>query len=241
MWAGDGTLRSLLTSRETEVNGVLADLYGVPAPASGWEPAMLDASERSGFLTRANFLASRGHKLEGSPPLRGIFVYERLLCRTPAPPPADADLSEPALTGMGGRTNRQLFEERVSAPACAGCHSFFNPLGYPFESYDAIGRYRSTDQGQTVDTTARYTSEGIDWAISDANDLSEKLAQSPEVMRCAGDYWYEYASGAAIDAASRCRAETLGDALVAAGGDIREMLVRFVTAPEFTQRPAVMP
>jgi hypothetical protein len=241
MWAGDGALRSLLTSRETEVNGVLADLYGVPAPASGWGPVTLDAAERSGFLTRANFLASRGHKLEGSPPLRGIFVYERLLCRTPAPPPADADLSEPALGGTGDRTNRQLFEERVAAPACAGCHAFFNPLGYPFESYDAIGRYRDTDQGQAVDTTARYTSEGIDWSIADANDLSEKLAESADVTRCAGDYWYEYASGAAIDDSSRCRAEALGDALVEAGGDIREMLVRFVTTPEFTQRPAVMP
>jgi hypothetical protein len=240
MWRGDGTIRSLLTSREAEVNPLLAELYGVAAPESGWAPVTLDPTERAGFLTRANFLASRGHALEGSPPLRGIFVLDRLLCGSAGGPPADADLSEPAATAEGERTNRQLFEERLAAPACAGCHAIFTPLGYAFEGYDAIGRHRTTDHDAPVDASGRFAQGEIDWNFTNAIELSERLAESPEVMRCAADRWYAYASGNAIDAATRCRARAFGDALVEAGGDVREMLVRYVTSDEFALRPAVM-
>ncbi len=238
IWQGEGTFRALLTSTETEVNPALADLYGVSAPSSGWQPATLDATERAGILTRAGFLAGRAHRLEGSPPLRGIFVYERILCRAPPSPPADADLSEPASSGAGTMTNRQLFEERTSPPACHGCHSNFEGLGFAFENFDAIGRFRTTDNGLPVDATGTFDADGETWDIADAVDLSHRLADSDEALGCVAGRWFEYAAGRASDATDQCRVASVFDDFEASGGDMRELLVSFAMKPAFTERPA---
>jgi hypothetical protein len=242
MWNGDGTVRSLLTSTTTEVNAPLAALYGVPAPASEWAEVSLDPAERAGLLTRANFLASRAHKIAGSPPLRAVFVLERLLCQTPAPPPADANLSEPAAEpDTAGKTNRELFEERLAPDACKGCHQTFTDLGYAFENYDAVGRYRTEDNGQPVDATGQFSLGDIDWQLQGSIDLSEKLAESAEVERCVAGFWFEYALGRAQESSDACRVEALGDALAAAHGDVRELLVAVVKEPDFAVRPVVQP
>ena len=68
MSEGSRSLKELLTSRETSVNGPLARLYGIDEPGSGWADATLPGTERAGVLTRAAFLASRAHKVSGSPP-----------------------------------------------------------------------------------------------------------------------------------------------------------------------------
>ncbi len=238
MWEGEGTVEALLTSRETEVNDALAGLYGVSAPPAGeWAPATLDGSERAGILTRAGFLAGRAHRLEGSPPLRGIFIWERLLCRTPPAPPADADLSEPAASGSGALTNRELFEERTSPGACRGCHARFDGLGFAFERYDAIGRHRDLDNGQPVDPTGTFDADGARWEIDDAVDLSAQLAQSPEVEACVTGHWYAYAAGRAGAVEDQCRVAAAYEAFEASGGDVRELLVAFATSPEFIHRP----
>jgi hypothetical protein len=239
---GDGTLRSLFSSAKTEVNTSLAKFYGVAAPTTGWTPATLNATERAGFLTRPNFLAARAHMLQGSPPLRAIFIMERLLCQGLPPPPADADLSEPATKATTAKkTNRQLFEERIQPPVCNACHSVFQPLGYAFESYDAIGRYRTTDNGLPVDTHATFRSGAVDWQFTDALDLSQKLADSPMVQSCVARNWFAYAQGRDAETGDACRLQGLEATLTAAKGDVRELLVAMIKSNDFVYRPAVTP
>jgi Protein of unknown function (DUF1592)/Protein of unknown function (DUF1588)/Protein of unknown function (DUF1595)/Protein of unknown function (DUF1585)/Protein of unknown function (DUF1587) len=237
---GDGTLKSFLTSTKTEVNAPLAKLYGVTGPATGWAAVDLKATERAGFLTRSNFLASRAHQLAGSPPLRANYVLQRLLCMTVPPPPANADLSEPASKGTGAKTNRQLFEERTAPATCNACHSSFTPLGYALESYDAIGQYRTTDSGLPVDATGHFVMGDMDWQLNGAIDMSAKLADSPVAQGCVASNWFEYALGRDIETADQCRMAKLSVALAEAGGDIREMLVALVKTPEFVYRDPIV-
>ncbi|MGE0790921.1 MAG: DUF1592 domain-containing protein [Sandaracinaceae bacterium] len=238
MWQGEGTFRALLTSRETEVNDTLAELYGTSAPPSGqWAPATLDGTERAGILTRANFLAGRAHRLEGSPPLRGIYVFERFLCRPPPSPPPTADLSEPAASGSGARTNRQLFEERTSPDACRGCHSTFSGLGYAFERYDAVGRYRAVDNGLPVDSSGTFLAGSEDWSFDDGVALSERLADSDEALSCVAGHVVGYAGGRVTTVEDQCRVADLFGAFEASGGDLRELLVAYARQDAFTQRP----
>jgi hypothetical protein len=238
---GDGTVRSLLTSTQTEVNPSLARFYGVTAPAAAWAPASLNPAERAGILTRPNFLAGRAHMVAGSPPLRANYVLQRLLCQTVPPPPANADLSEPAAQAGAPtpRTNRQLFEERVAS--CHGFHAIFTPLGYALESYDGIGQFRTLDNGLPVDATASFQLGDIDWQLAGGIDLSTKLADSPEVQSCVASRWFEYAIGRELTTADQCRMGKLNLALAAAGGDIRELLVALVKSPEFIYRPPTVP
>lgn len=239
---GDGTLKSFLTSTKTEVNAPLAKLYGVTGPATGWAAVDLKATERAGFLTRSNFLASKAHQLAGSPPLRANYILQRLLCMTVPPPPANADLSEPASKmGTGAKTNRQLFEERTAPATCKACHSSFTPLGYALENYDAIGQYRTTDSGLPVDATGHFAMGNIDWQLNGAIDLSAKLADSPVAQSCVANNWFEYALGRDLETADQCRMAKLSVALADARGDIREMLVALVKTPEFVYRDPIVP
>jgi hypothetical protein len=51
-------------------------------------------------------------------------------------------------------TLRQQLEQHRSNAACAGCHSRIDPLGFALENYDAIGRWRPTDE-QVPDVTTK--------------------------------------------------------------------------------------
>jgi hypothetical protein len=245
MWQGAGTLNAFLTSTDTEVNAPLAALYGVSAPtatATSWVAASLDPMQRAGFLTRANYLASRAHQLEGSPPLRSAFIRDRLLCLPALMPPADANLSEPAATpGATAQTNRQLFEARIAPATCKGCHTIINPMGYGLESYDAVGAFRTMDNGLPVDATGSINGSDVDGPFRGGVELSKKLASSKTVAACTTSNWYAYALGRDLGTADSCRLAKLGLSLSDARGDIRELLVAIVTSPEFIYRDPVMP
>jgi hypothetical protein len=245
MWQGAGTLSAFLTSTDTEVNAPLAALYGVSAPgasATSWVAASLDPTQRAGFLTRADYLAGRAHQLEGSPPLRSVFIRDRLLCLPALMPPADANLSEPAATpGAMAETNRQLFEDRIAPATCKGCHTIINPMGYGLENYDAVGAFRTTDNGLPVDASGSINGTDVDGPFTGGVELSKKLAASKTVAACATSNWYAYAVGRDLGTADSCRVAKLGLSLADAGGDIRELLVAIVTSPEFIYRAPVMP
>jgi hypothetical protein len=246
MWQGPGTIAAFFTSTDAQVNGDLATIYGVPpsptATATDWRDVTLDPTQRAGFLTRANFLASRAHQLEGSPPLRSVFIRDRLLCLPPLVPPADADLSEPKPTTGNAQTNRQLFEARIAPATCKGCHTVINPMGYGLESYDAVGAYRTTDNGLPVDATGTISGTGdVDGPFTGGVELSAKLAKSKKVAACVAQSWFQYAVGRAPVTADDCRVAKLNLALADAGGDVRELLIALVKSPEFVFRAPVTP
>jgi hypothetical protein len=238
---GDGTIASFLADGTTFVNAELAAHYGVPAPQSGWARVTLDPGQRAGFLTRANFLASHAHATSGSPPLRAVFIMRRLLCQSLPPPPNDADLTPPQpKAGDGPKTNRQLFAART-AGGCQACHLAIDGLGFGLERYDAIGRYRTTDNGLPVDASGMITGGDAAGTFDGGVELSQRLAGSADVRLCATTKWYEYAMGRDKLPSDDCRIAFMERALAAAGGDVREMLVALVTSGDFVTRPAVNP
>jgi hypothetical protein len=59
LFAGDGRLETLLTSRTSFVDAALAPLYGVPLPAgTGLRKVQLDGTQRAGLLTSVGLLAA---------------------------------------------------------------------------------------------------------------------------------------------------------------------------------------
>ena len=242
LFDGEGTLGALLTSRETYVDRELARIYGVSGPtaAGEWARATLPEGERAGLLTRAAFLAAESHAGNPSPPLRGLYVMERLLCETRPTPPPDVDLSPPtAEPGEGPRTNRQLFDERTASPTCQGCHVRMHGFGYALEGYDEAGAFRDLDDGLPVDASGSITGTDVDGPIDGAIELSERLASSERVHECATRRWVRYAQGRAEERTDACLTERLSERFVTSGGDVRELLVAMVTSPEFRHRGAV--
>ena len=226
MTEGSHSIAELLTNRSTYVNATLAKVYGVAAPANGWNQVDLPESERAGFLTRAGFLASHSHKFSGSPPLRAVFVMRRLLCMPEMSVPANANTSEPVLkTGEAPKTNRQLFEARVAeSSACKGCHQLIDPIGFPFESYDAIGKFHTKDNDLDVDSSGGFSSTDVDGPVANAIELSLKLAQSEQVQACMARQWLGFATGVEPEEED-CRVNHLAEVAKAAKGDLHMLLL----------------
>lgn len=242
LFDGDGTLSSLFLSRETSVDSLLADIYGVSGPteAGTWQNVTLPETERAGILTRVGFLAAHAHSANGSPPLRGNFIVQRLFCQVVDPPPPGTDTSLPDEPG-DDLTNREIFEQKTSPATCRGCHSVLNGFGFALEAFDAAGAYRATDNGQDVDATATLDGTDVTGVVNGAVELSERVVASEQVNNCALSRWVRYASGRGVEMNDQCALARLNEAFTASGGNIVELMVSIATSPEFRNRPPESP
>jgi len=234
----DPTLSTLLLSRRTVATDGLAALYGVGAPpASGVQE--LPAAERAGFLTRAGWLGATSHEVYASPIQRGVFVLERLMCVPPPAPPADIDTSLDSDPGAEAVTNRERHEQHSSDPACFGCHEGIDGIGFGFENYDATGTFRTLDHGQAVDATGTFVDgdlSGTDY--EGALEMSELLAGSETVHRCAVTQWYRYALGRTEQLGDQPTLDELVDAYWGTGGELPQLLVDLTLTESFRTRRA---
>lgn len=41
-------------------------------------------------------------------------------------------------------------------PACAGCHARMDPIGFAMENFDAVGKWRDRDAGNSIDTSGVF-------------------------------------------------------------------------------------
>jgi hypothetical protein len=239
VFEGQGTLANLFLSRDTEVNGPLAAVYGVDGPndADTWQAVTLPEGERAGFVTKVGFLAAHSHGANGSPPLRGSYVMQRLFCLPVDPPPPGTDTTPPDPTGSA-LTNREQFEERTSPGDCRGCHAMLNPFGFALEHYDAIGAYRDTDNGQPVNAVVELVDTDVTGQVNGGIELSEKLAVSQQVSDCAVSRWFRYARGRGVESSDACAMQRMKAAFASSGGNIVDLMVSLATSEEFRRRPA---
>lgn len=233
---GDGSLRALLTEPVAYVNAALAPIYGVPAPATPGFVTLPPEHGRSGLLTQAGLLSVQGHPDQTSPVLRGKFVRTMLLCTPPPPPPSDVDISVPPLSE--GATARDRLQSHLAAGAsCSACHTLMDPIGLAFESFDAMGRYRSQEGGVTLDTSgevAGATEPALMGRFANVQELGEKLASSDQVKACVATQWFRFASGRSEGDADACSLSALSRAF--ASGDVRELIVESTQTDAFLFR-----
>jgi hypothetical protein len=235
-----GTVKDLLTSNIAYVDDVMAELYDIPSPVDSWSQVELDPSERAGLLSRIAFLAGNAHEANGSPPLRGVYVMDRLLCEPRPSPPANADVSPPmADPDQGPMTNRELFEQRVAPSTCQGCHVRIDGFGYGFENYDAAGRFRTEDNGLPVDASGYANGIGNAAEYEGPVELQSLLAESEVVRDCMVKQWFTYASGRPMEPADTCQVEAIQRAFAGSGSNLLELLITMVTRPEFRLRSQV--
>jgi hypothetical protein len=191
LFDGDGTLQSLLTSPATQLNGPLAKLYGVAGvTGDAFVPTNLNAAQRSGLLTRAAFLSVAGAADGSNPVKRGKRIFQGLLCQELLPPAGV--VIPPAPAASTGGTTRERFQ-RHEENSCAGCHKVLDPLGFAFENYDGIGKFRDMDNGSPVNAASATTLDGAEVSFNNGVELSAALAKSDEVRTCFATHWVRYA------------------------------------------------
>jgi len=232
----NGSYADLLTSTDTFVNADLARVYGLSGSfGTSFARAALDPTQRRGILTHVGFLAANASSVNPDPIHRGVFIARRIACMALAAPPADV----PPLPEPAGRTNRETVEEHTQNPdtICANCHAtIINPLGFPFESYDAIGQFRTEDSGQPVDTRGDALIGSTRAQVAGALELATALAASEDVHACYARHWLEFAYGRPDAAQDAALIDRLAQSSLAQDASIAELIVALVTSRSFLSR-----
>jgi hypothetical protein len=192
VWSEDSDFRKLLLSDEVYLNDRLAKFFETSTgDAKEFAPVKLDEGKRAGILTHPYLMTRFAHEAESSPIHRGVFVVRGLLGHALRPPPE-------AVTPLPAELHPDLStRERVilqtNAAACMTCHTMINPLGFPFEHFDAVGRYRDKDQGKPIDAVGSYhTRKGEEKTFQGARQLAEFLANSEETHSAFAEQFFHH-------------------------------------------------
>ena len=150
----DRSLLEFIDSDYTFANERLAKHYGLEnVSGSNLRKVTLLDRRRGGVLTMAGVLTVTSQPGRTSPVKRGKWVLEQIVGDPPPPPPpAVPALTEQGANGTAGMSVRQLMERHRQDPVCASCHVKMDAIGFGFENFDAIGRWRQDDNGKPLDT-----------------------------------------------------------------------------------------
>jgi hypothetical protein len=230
-WDEGGNVTSLLSSPTVFVDAPLAALYGV-------EPGSSRDENRAGILTQPGLMSLLAHAEQSAPVQRGKFVREQLLCHQLPPPPPDVDTTPP--DPDVNATTRERFRQHSADARCASCHRLLDNVGFGFEAFDHLGRFRTEENGIPIDATGLVVDTGdpgLEGAFDGALELTGRLASSPQVEACLATQWFRYTMGRAEQQADGCSLEQVKAQFASAGGDFRELLVSLATTDAFRFRP----
>src|SRR5258708_24255696 len=107
---------------------------------------------RGGLLRQGSILTVTSYATRTSPVIRGKWILENILGTPPPPPPADVPALKDNTVSSTLSVRERLAEHRRDV-ACAGCHKLMDPVGFALENFDAVGRWRTSEEGKPVDAT----------------------------------------------------------------------------------------
>jgi hypothetical protein len=190
-------VREMLVATHTFVDEALSAHYGITQPRPTdvppgdlWRVDTADA-KRGGLLTLGALLTHTSLTSRTSPVKRGDFVFKHMLCGTIQPPPPGVE----ALPDSGGNeeeTLRERLERHTEDPECAVCHKVMDPIGFGLENFDAIGRFRTHDGANVVNSSGTMPD---DTSFDGAQELAQLLADDERFPRCITQHFVTYAIG----------------------------------------------
>jgi hypothetical protein len=182
LWSETADYRALLQADYLFLNNRLAEFYGVSTNATDdFAKVKLNPEQRSGVLTHPYLLAAFSYQKFTSPIHRGVFLTRNIVGRALKPPPMamtfkDADFA-PNLT------MREKVAQLTRPQACQTCHSVINPLGFSLEQYDAVGRFRTSDHDQPINSVSDYaTDDGQTVHLAGARDVASFALGSEQAL-----------------------------------------------------------
>jgi hypothetical protein len=233
----DRSVLELIDSDATWLNERLARLYGVDG-VKGPELRRVPLKDRNrgGVVGMAAVLTVSSYPLRTSPVVRGKWILESLLgSKVPPPPPDAGSLPENAAEGKKLSFRERLEKHRTKAE-CASCHQKMDPLGFGLENFDPIGRWRTVDEGEPVDSLGQLpTGE----KFSSPEQLKKVLmGRKDEVVTHLTRKLLGYALGRALNNFDKCVVDDGLKALKAGGYRSSALIETIVLSYPFQHRYA---
>ena len=190
----DRSVVDLLTANYTYVNERLARHYGIPG-VYGEQFRRVTTSDpaRRGLLGQGSILTVSSYANRTSPVLRGKWILTNILGTPPPAPPPNV----PPFNEMAKGTVRERMVQHRSNPACSGCHSVMDPVGFAMENFDAVGHWRTKENGAPIDASGALP-DGT--KVDGAASMIAALADHPEqFVRTMTAMMLTYALGRGLD------------------------------------------
>ena len=224
-----------LDGRFTYVNAPLAKLYGIPG-IEGNQMRRIDLTgdRRAGVLTQASILTLTSNPDRTSPVKRGKWIMDNILDTPPPPPPPDVpELEIAAKTAPDAPLRKQLEIHRQKA-TCAICHRQMDALGFGFENFDAIGRWRDSDGKHKIDASGQLPGKQ---SFSSPIELIEILSKREDrFCRSLSRKMLVYALGRGLEFNDRCAVDRIVTASRSKEFRFQELVIAVALSDPFRMR-----
>lgn len=228
----DRSLLELLDSDYTFVDSILAEHYGMqPVSGQGFQRVKFDENDpRGGVLTQASILTVTSNPTRTSPVNRGKWVLEQILGTPPPPPPPDVPELEDNEEASETASLRERLELHRQKAECATCHAKMDPIGFAFENFDAIGRWRDVDGKFPIDSSGVLPSGE---SFSGPQGLIGILKSNDKFVRSLVEKMLTFALGRGLEYYDQCAVEDIHERVLAEDNRFSALVLGIVNSKPF--------
>jgi hypothetical protein len=227
-------VRDILTTTRGFVGAGLAPLYGVTAPAGNSLVELDLGATRKGYFSQIPFLMLYAINNNPDSIHRGLSTNLDMLCADPGLP----EIQLPKIPPQGtGETNRELIT--TITEGCGECHeSIINPIGFAYENFDGMGRWRDMDNGEPVDASGTYPFQEGPRSFANSAELMDIMASGKQAHQCYSKKIAGFALQRDIVVADMPLLETLGNVSLGTGSTIKQIMLELVRNDAYRVRAA---
>jgi len=235
--ARNDRITTFIHSDHTYLNAHIARwMYGRDdVPGEGMIRVPTNDPRRGGILTMPAVMTATANGVDTSPIVRGVWLLENILGTPPSPPPPDVEPLSPDL--RGAKTIREQLERHRTHEACASCHRKIDPMGFAFENFDPVGRwrthYRTNGRPQIDPTTELPDGNRLDDIVAFKQML---LKREPDFARCLTEKMLTYATGRRLEPIDRGEVNKITTALAKNGNRLRDLVHLVATSEIFLRK-----
>ena len=232
----NGRIEQFIDSDYTYMNQVLGkwiyrreDIRG-----SRLQKVSTEDPRRGGIFTLPGLMTATANGVDTSPVVRGVWVLENILGTPPASPPPDV---EPLPTDTRGAASiRERLDLHRKNEACASCHVKIDPMGFAFENFDVVGRWRDKYRGARDPIDASAVMANGD-KIKDIVEFKQMLkARKPLIVRNLTSKMLTYATGRNLEATDRGEVDRIVSQLAKKEDRLKELVHLVVQSKIFRSK-----